>query len=418
MHERVRAKFFGTILHYLRTCSFSSGRGLAIGDSDELTRLYRLEQEHLHRWMPPFATVIEVHARTSERLRQKTSGDQESGTFSLEAVLGREEVEKLAKEIVDFLASIPYESKFWALLRGVNLDISEPIALGPVCLRQVGTTHATPRNRLLGDLLLGGPPPPDLNAENIVLETAVTGYSRQKISDSSAVQAFSLVKEFVVLAEAVDLLARSDGRTRWPAPTPLLCEVDGDPPALHWVDDVPPNALRHLDSYVLSDSVIQRPRGLFGLAAAREGGERTAAERVQEVHSRLKRLERVFARESDKNLTSLRAAAQWYFDSLAENNETTAFLFVSLGLEALLGGDRQETEGVGLKKLLANRLAYLLGGDRGARQRLIAEFQGFYNKRSDLVHGRELRLDRISLDWLTKGRQWLSMAIRKELSTL
>ena len=76
------------------------------------------------------------------------------------------------------------------------------------------------------------------------------------------------------------------------------------------------------------------------------------------------------------------------------------------------------TEGVGLKRLLANRLAFLLGGNRGERQSLIGEFEKFYTIRSNIVHGREPRLGYRERRMLSAGKCWLEKTLEKELRLL
>jgi len=420
MHEKVQRKFFGAILRYLRACNVGPHR-LVLNDHEAGSLLFDLEQEHLHQWMPFSATAREVIWRMRSRVRSRpwSIGDDEVTT--LEGALGRENVEHLAQEIVDFLASIPYPSTFWARLRGVKLALTEPVDLGPFRLRTVGQAHATPED-LLPDNIFAGRGRPGLSvgemprailrADDIVLEIGVSGYSSHKISDSSPIQALSLLKEFLTLADAVEVLAPNRRAEPDDAPALMLGELTAEPQATVWLNDIPPNVTRRVESHGLAESV---ERHRLRVPAIKRIVEHPPPKRVEEVRNRLDFLTNIFAPDADKHMTSLRTAAQWYFDSCAEPNETTAFLFACLGLESLLGGDRQETDGVGLKKLLANRLAYSIGGDRASREQVIGEFHGFYDKRSDLVHGRALRLDRENRKWLTQGREWLRLSIRKEV---
>ena len=103
--------------------------------------------------------------------------------------------------------------------------------------------------------------------------------------------------------------------------------------------------------------------------------------------------------------------------ALARVRSRAWFLFASLGLEALFG-EEQQPEGVGVKNLLANRLAYLLGSKMSERKEIIRDFQTFYAKRSAIVHGRELRLQPEDRDWLIRAQKWLLSAIRRELLNL
>src|SRR5882672_543745 len=232
MHEKVQRKFFGAILRYLRACNVGPHR-LVLNDHEAGSLLFDLEQEHLHQWMPFSATAREVIWRMRSRVRSIpwSIGDDEVTT--LEGALGRENVEHLAQEIVDFLASIPYPSTFWARLRGVKLALTEPVDLGPFRLRTVGQAHATPED-LLPDNIFAGRGRPGLSvgemprailrADDIVLEIGVSGYSSHKISDSSPIQALSLLKEFLTLADAVEVLAPNRRAEPDDAPALMLGE--------------------------------------------------------------------------------------------------------------------------------------------------------------------------------------------------
>ncbi len=415
MDAKVQNQFAGAILNYMRKCIVVD-HDVYTSDSESLELLMGLEEKHLRRWVPASSIIIEVDRRIQAVLPPAVVENIADSFIErpLPDVVPNATLEKIAAESTEFFATIPYPSKFWIDLSGVRLQLPEPLAFGPISLRQVGGEPAGAADD--SRAYFPGLAAPPLRGTSVVLEFEVSGYSRQRISDSSPQQALARAKEFLVLGEALEVF---DSRRMGTAvnPTVPLCEVKPDPP-LRWIRGMPLHASRHIGGYRLGRAITRRP--LTGEAAKKT--KRTteavpAAEHGQLIKQRARVLAKVFDPAAEKATQPLRAAAQWYFDSRAEDNETTGFLFACLGIEALLG-DSGQSEGLGVMRLLANRLAYLLGGNRQSRDNLISEFTQFYAKRSALVHGREVRLQPEDHEWLLTARKWLILAMRQELSTI
>ncbi|MCQ8183469.1 HEPN domain-containing protein [Methylomonas sp. SURF-1] len=117
----------------------------------------------------------------------------------------------------------------------------------------------------------------------------------------------------------------------------------------------------------------------------------------------------------DDEAIRIKAAIKWCFDSYVVENQTLAFLQVCIGLEALLG----DTDYNGaLTETLADRCAYLLGGDIKGRKTIKENFKELYKVRSKLVHGNITELNSDQAYYLRWGKTILEYAIVTEIKHL
>lgn len=111
----------------------------------------------------------------------------------------------------------------------------------------------------------------------------------------------------------------------------------------------------------------------------------------------------------------VKAACQWYFDSLATENQSLSFLQICFGFEALLGDGENKA---GLTETLADRCAFLIGDSIQGRTSIKKNFKELYKLRSKLVHGVANNLDSENVKYLYWGRKILNLAISKEIKHL
>ena len=115
------------------------------------------------------------------------------------------------------------------------------------------------------------------------------------------------------------------------------------------------------------------------------------------IGRRLIRLKHILsAREEDAN--RMVRAAQWYFDSLAGDNEFLQFVQAMVALEILIGGTKEENARVGIGELMRNRIAYLIGRSIEERRVIMRTFDAIYDVRSSIVHAGHSRLRNSSAD--------------------
>jgi hypothetical protein len=111
----------------------------------------------------------------------------------------------------------------------------------------------------------------------------------------------------------------------------------------------------------------------------------------------------------------IKAAIEWSFDSMIEDNETMSFIKVCIGLESLLGDARSNGS---LTDTLADRCAYLVSGDIKGRKKIKKSFIDLYEARSKLIHGVNISLLENQRKFLHWGEYTLKYAIAKEIKHL
>jgi len=116
-----------------------------------------------------------------------------------------------------------------------------------------------------------------------------------------------------------------------------------------------------------------------------------------------------FRRDETKVLT----AGRWLLSSYAGSDQLLQFVQATIALESLLG-DEQMSRDVGVQKLLANRVAYLIGRNSADRESLIKEFVEIYKVRSKLVHEGSSGIGK-NVAALGRLRQICGEVIKKEL---
>jgi len=146
----------------------------------------------------------------------------------------------------------------------------------------------------------------------------------------------------------------------------------------------------------LPDAVVNSDSGTFQVCAAA-------------VTNNLDVITRVLTAPQE-DAKHLRTGAEWLFDSQAEPNETTALLFASIGLEAVLDAPANE-----VTARVGDRLAWLLGRTRTERMRIADEYREFYRVRSGLVHGRDRTLNADGRKNGRWGREMLRAVLEKDL---
>lgn len=124
----------------------------------------------------------------------------------------------------------------------------------------------------------------------------------------------------------------------------------------------------------------------------------------------------LFLIESDEpEAERVKAAIEWAFDSLINENETLAFLQLCFGFEALLGEGENKA---GLTETLADRCAYLVASNIKQRKELKSKFKKLYKTRSKLVHGTVNNLNEEDMEYFHWGKMVLDLAIFKEIEHL
>jgi hypothetical protein len=110
----------------------------------------------------------------------------------------------------------------------------------------------------------------------------------------------------------------------------------------------------------------------------------------------------------------LRLASRWFFDSMANNDELSAFVQAVIVLETLLGEADAENKNLSLGALLRNRCAYLIAKSQSERKEIMATFPRIYQVRSDIVHSGKSRLTSSERELLFTLRWYCRRVILEE----
>ncbi|TRW48349.1 hypothetical protein FM042_09215 [Aliidiomarina halalkaliphila] len=111
----------------------------------------------------------------------------------------------------------------------------------------------------------------------------------------------------------------------------------------------------------------------------------------------------------------IRAAIEWYIDSVVSDTETVKFIQLCVGLESLLGDDLGD---VPLSKTLADRCAYLVSDTIRQRSVIRDKFKVMYKARSKVIHGTSRNMTDKERENLVFARTMLSTCIAKEIEHL
>lgn len=342
--------------------------------------------------------------------------------MSLAELIGEEAVAELERELVEFLESIPRRYNVYFRLPRLpdlgsdRIEIAQDIEFVSV---QQEEEYADLQVRPSGphalvNALLSKP----FAAGSTHLRVAGRGYFSGRHDSSACVDALIKLKQLLALSVAGGQLSRV---ARWIGDDftggAVAVDVAANRPA--WLR-LPTSFSRTLEMLWIDQGIFNYPLGLIGMAMGQNDAQppaprpRPREEWPGQVLQRFERIGNVMGRrQNDPDTEALRTAAEWAFDSWAEDNETLAFLFTAIGLEAILQGEQNETSDTSAR--LADRIAYLLGRTRKQRSNLQRDFRHFYRVRKQLVHGRSSRLGPDESRWLNWGREVLRDVISHEL---
>jgi hypothetical protein len=334
---------------------------------------------------------------------------------SIREIAGAEIIERLEDQLVSETESIPHQ-----YLAEFPLKISLPMGAARIQLsrdmelveveQRVNVPHSASLFSGLSELATL----PKVEQQTL-LRVRVAGFFDGHAEDSAAHAALATLRQFVALSMAsgemeIDSQSGATAIVRTSSVTRISSKVVSRERSF----ELPSNVQRMLSRYAIAGRAFRNPsnarlQGEGGLAMAAANFPVSENERPSVLKKNLDVLIRVL-RAHKKDGENLRTAAEWLFDSESEENETTALLYASIGLEAVLDAP----EGA-VTARLADRLAWFLGRTRKERNALTVEYQNFYRVRSGLVHGRERRLDDDGRSKLLWARRTLRSVISREL---
>lgn len=248
--------------------------------------------------------------------------------------------------------------------------------------------------------------------ENVVyVRVSSHGHPSHQLESAAVSKSFALLKHLLVLAEWTGLL-EGRGLGDIIAGTPSLGPLwEGMPAIVSLADNmVPVNGL----PVPLPASVFEHLSWYKVRLKRNEHGDLVRLDETALQDHLGNMLSIADLSDDDPDARPIRTSIEWFFDAITTQNESVAFLQRCIGLEAVLG-DKTTKDRITDK--LSDRYAYLIGDTASARNELKAEFIEVYNKRSEIVHGRDARLKMASKSKYAIEKM-LRSVIEKELALL
>jgi hypothetical protein len=112
--------------------------------------------------------------------------------------------------------------------------------------------------------------------------------------------------------------------------------------------------------------------------------------------------------------TPTKTAARWFLDSFGDERGVLQIVQATVALEILLSDDTDPRD-ANLTRLLAARLAYLVGYRPTDRRRISADFSRLYDARSKIVHSGKAALDDEERTTLDELQRYAARAIGEQI---
>ncbi|HAR62366.1 MAG TPA: hypothetical protein DCS13_02775 [Candidatus Margulisbacteria bacterium] len=117
----------------------------------------------------------------------------------------------------------------------------------------------------------------------------------------------------------------------------------------------------------------------------------------------------------NKIYDQINAAIEWAFDAQVNDNKTFSFIQLCIALEAIIG---ESSGSESITKTIADRCAFYIANSKNQREEIIKDVKEIYNIRSNLVHGKEVRLSKVNEQYYKKLTWIFDTVINKELQLI
>ena len=174
---------------------------------------------------------------------------------------------------------------------------------------------------------------------------------------------------------------------------------------------------RTADAHVVDESgrqyLVELPPGLKQVATALGPiGEAVFDEHgASDLFVGLKTAQVFYSKAGNRDHDRIAASMEWLIDSQFATDQTLAYIAACIGIESLIGDDKNEL----LTVRLEDRYSHLLGLTRSQRAALAQDMRSVFQIRGQLVHARAQRLKGRDLANLHKAQAMLQACLQKEL---
>lgn len=387
-------KIKGLILKSLEKCQVVDNWPQYESFSEEVdsiaTEICKNGESSKKEWLTESDVYSIYYDMLGEAITAKTTDDQKlSGAFK--DLFLKEDLKDLATKIVNFYNSIPRKYEIYIPLPNILQSISTPVSLNKQC--------QLVKRKDIGDIS------PIFTKAPVYFQYSLDGYCNGQFNNKTLQEALFQFKVFLQQATSKGLLKITQRQlsglglgssfSHYQVPKNEITSVD--------VTDLD-HKTKHFSYFPLSTSHF-----LAGLDIPENLSPAEVNKHINDVLSSSARL----IASQDPETKRVKAAIVWYFDSYISESPVISFVQICIGLEILLG---KVDERLPVTQILADRFAYLVGRNIKEREKWKEEFRNFYTARSNLVHGKTSHEDYDHQ--LFRGRYFLQMAIRREISNL
>ncbi len=397
-------------LSALQGCTVKERWPVFASYTENVSKLADEASKHKKEWLTSSNVYSIFLSEVTSTLSGRFSEDQKI-EGKLPEILGRDAIASLAETIVTIILSVPRTYVFYFPLPNVQIAINGKLQLEEgIYLRSFGEKEEIPGGERVGLLGVLGAYLARNKVYLCIEEKGFTSGDIDDISFSHALSKFKILTHLLLIRRTFSertvspILYGLGGKSHYVpnlVATIFDCERQSE---IYATTLLPIGISRHTDKLFINEDNKEYQR------TKTEGYEAVAAY-VQSVsmHPAL------LLKHEGADSVPIMSAIEWAYEAATTDNDTIAFIQACIGLEAILGDD---TGGESISSTLADRCAYLLGGDMQERRTIRDNFKELYKRRSKLAHGRSIRLQPDEWGYLKWGKDILNNLIMKEMKHL
>lgn len=323
-----------------------------------------------------------------------------------------DKLEEISSRLFEAILDLPKEYEVRISLPGLVLTNKEPLVLND-CIRIITKEEEDFSKAglgvegLYGHLFSGTTPKSDVT----YLCISVRGIAYNGTSCQLFQAALSIVKQFIAAALIFDTFKEETGRA-------LALRTELSP---HFAE--PKCSIYDVLNESENPLAVEIPVTERLFLSKLELGERFLKDTDNpQKQQRLQKEAQAFSylfrdRTDDEKIDNeagrVRTALEWFFNALANDNQTFAHVQLCIAMEALLG-ERNERDNI--MDRLSNRCAFLIGRNPIERRMMKKRVEDAYDMRSRIVHRGEIKLSLQDSSISHSFRTLLRISLRKEIS--
>ncbi|MFG0610910.1 hypothetical protein [Delftia sp. WSY_14] len=372
----------------LRNCAKAGGR-LHLWSND-LKPFYEEASKKLVEWIDQDDLVEIIYSQTSQLLGSDDVFKNENQELHL--IIGEQVCRDIAALVIEKIASLPIRYFF---------DFPAPNLVGLSNVFDLcDSVRLIPREKL--------------NAENIgsftrlrqsSISIGACGYAKNSQHNTAARNALSKLKVVCVIGRIFGLFMSRPGSN------PMTFEMAGLKTKSIFATKIVESEgdFAHVGEFDLGLSISSYMNNLsFSFDPEWSG----FSEKIREIGLAIELMDNP---KAEKNVRSIRRALEWLFDAETDEDVTTRFIKICIGLEAVLG---EQSKDLGITEQLADRCAFILNKTTEDRKNTREAMKEIYKLRSQIVHGVSSRLTHKEAGIVAKAKLYLDRVLRSEISSL